>query len=222
MKKIKLIFLFFVVVTGSVFANESIAVSLKVKGDVDITRNEEIWKLSTGSELYNKDLLETSEDSFAAIKFIDGNSIVKLFPYSVLEISATKENGKLNKSTKLNMGELWSRVNPQSGSYEVETPTTVVSVKGTQFLLEVSEEGATTLYTFTGKVEMSNKEDGESVVVSAGEQAYSTGSGMIEVVPFDQDEIETELEEVLEQTQILEIQLENEDGEKKTIKIELE
>jgi len=45
---------------------------------------------------------------------------------------------------------------------------------------------------------------------------------MIEVVPFDQDEIETELEEVLEQTQILEIQLENEDGEKKTIKIELE
>jgi len=221
MKKLNLLFLLLISVTA-LSAQESIAISLKVNGDVNLTRAEKISSLQTGSELYSKDLLESNEDSFAAIKFIDGSTIVKLFPHSILEIFAVSEQGKLNKRSKLDLGELWSRVDPESGDFEIETPTTVVSVKGTQFLLEVDEEGATTLYTVTGKVEMKNKTDEQVVLVNEGEKAYSTGTGLIEVLPYDLEEIEENTEDIIEKTQTLEIKLENAEGEEKTIFIELE
>jgi hypothetical protein len=221
MKKLNLLFLILISATV-LLAQESIAISLKVNGDVNLTRAEKISSLQTGFELYSKDLLESNEDSFAAIKFIDGSTIVKLFPRSILEIFAVAEKGKLNKRSKLDLGELWSRVDPGSGDYEVETPTTVVSVKGTQFLLEVDENGATTLYTVTGKVEMKNKTDEQVVLVNEGEKAYSTGTGLIEVLPYDLEEIEENTEDIIEKTQTLEIKLENAEGEEKTIFIELE
>ena len=160
MKKI-IILAALMILTVSVFCQESVAVSLKVKGDVELTRDETKDKLATGAELYNGDQLQSGEESFAALKFIDGSTIVRLFPLSNLSIETDVEGGKLNKRTKLDLGELWTRVDPGSGEFEVETPTTVVSVKGTQFLLEVDENGATTLYTVKGQVEIRNKTDQE-------------------------------------------------------------
>jgi hypothetical protein len=221
MKKLSILLLLLVAVS-MIFAQESIAVSLKVKGEVDLTREEQISRLQTGAELYNKDQIESKEGSFAAIKFIDGSTIVKLFPLSVLTINAQAEAGKLNKRSKLDLGEIWSRVDPGSGGFEVETPTTVVSVKGTQFILKVSEDGSTTLYTLTGKVEMQNKGDEVSVLVSEGETAHSDGTGAIEVVPYEEEEIEEYIETDETETQTLEIQLENDEGDQKTISIELE
>jgi len=220
MKKI-IILLMFLSITFYSFAQESIAVSIKVKGNVELTRKEEVSKLEAYSELFNQDQIESGKDAFAAIKFVDGSTIVKVFPLSILTINAEESNGKMNKSSKLDLGELWTRVDPGSGDFEVETPTTVVSVKGTSFQLQVSDTGATTLYTITGQVEMKNKGDDESVLVSEGEKAYSTGTGPIDVTTYQSGEIDPDPDIDPEEDQTLEIQLENEDGEQKTINIDL-
>jgi hypothetical protein len=224
MKKILIISVITILFASVVFAGDSVAYTLKVKGEVDVNRSEEVKKLETGNQLLNQDELESKDDSFAAVKFIDGSSVIKLFPNSTLKINAEKEDGKLNKKSYLTAGNMWSKVVKKTGVFEVETPTTVVSVKGTKFILSVSEDGATDLYTLSGEVSIKNKKDGKTASVGGGNKAHSTGEGEIKISEIGDDDLGDEFKEEMadEDSGTLEIQLENPDGEKRTIKIDFE
>jgi len=230
--KTKILFIIlFISISSVICALDSVALALKVKGNVELAREENVCEISTGEELISNDELESKEDSFAAIKFVDGSSVVKLFPNSILQINAEKEEGKLNKKSFLKMGNLWSKVVQKTGVFEVETPTTVVSVKGTEFLLTVSEMGLTEIFTFTGEVQVRNKFDNKTSTVSAGNKALSTGETELEVTEIEEGDIdeetqeyieEEEEEELIEPPKVLEIQLQHPSGETKIIRIEYE
>ena len=231
MKNRILFIILFISLTSVIYAIESVALALKVKGNVELTREKSVCEISTGEELISNDELESKEDSFAAIKFVDGSSVVKLFPNSILQINAEKEEGKLNKKSFLKMGNLWSKVVQKTGVFEVETPTTVVSVKGTEFLLTVSEMGLTEIFTFTGEVQVRNKFDNKTSSVSAGNKALSTGETELEITEIEEGDIdeetqeyieEEEEEELIEPPKVLEIQLQHPSGETKIIRIEYE
>lgn len=222
----KIIFILILVLSITLLnCQDTVALTLKVKGTVNLLRERVTTSLITGAELLNKDVLESGEEAFAALKFIDGSSIVKLFPNSILEINAEQDQKNLKKKTMLNMGELWAKVTKQTGAFEIETPTTVVSVRGTNFLVGVDENGYTNLTTFSGTVEMKNKQDNQSVLVGEGEKAYSTGSGEIIVSEFALEDLDPEILELIEsesEGETLKIELEGPDGEKRTINIEFE
>ena len=221
-----IIFLFIV---SFIYALDSIALALKVRGDVELSREENLMNISTGDELVNNDELESKEDSFAAIKFVDGSSIVKLFPNSILQINAEKKDKTLDKKSFLKMGNVWSKVVQKTGVFEVETPTTVVSVKGTEFLLSVSTMGITEIFTFTGEVQVKNKYDNKTSSVSAGFKAISTGETELEISETEEGDIdeetqeyieEEEEEEELEPPKVLEIELTDPSGDTKILRIE--
>lgn len=223
MKYLRIIIIIVFIFSSYLYSLDTIALTIKVKGTVELNRDSNIKEIITGEELYNNDILESKKDSFAAIKFIDGSSIVKLFPNSILEIRIEKEDKQLNKNNFLKMGELWAKVTQYTGKFEVETPTTVVSVKGTTFLLSIDKNGETDLFTFSGEVLIKNKVDGESALVGEGEKAHSSGSGPIEVLDFNITDLDEEIKEYIEEiSNVLEIHLENPDGEKKEIIIEFE
>lgn len=205
-------------------AQEPVALTMKVKGSVELTRERQVQELKVGAEILNNDVLKTGNDSFAALRFIDGSSLVRLFPNSLLEIKTEVKNRQLQKKNSLKLGELWSQITGREGTYEVETPTTVVSVKGTSFLVAVDERGFTDLYTFEGQVQMENKLDGRTVLVEAGYHASSSGSGEIEIIEFDPEEMGDEVEDPFgeETGETLEIRLKNAEGEGKSVKIILE
>ena len=192
---------------------------MKVKGDVILTHAEENINAKDGTELENNDVLESKSESFAVVKFIDGNSVVKLFPNSILTISAEKTNGKLNKKSTIRLGELWAKVAKNTGEFVVETPTTVVSVKGTKFVLAVDENGFTDLFTLEGVVNMKNKKDDIEADVGAGQKAHSTGENEIIFGVIEEGEMEG-YDVILPET--LNINLENDSGEKRKINIEFE
>ena len=231
--KNKIFFLFlFLFIASSINSVDSIAFALKVKGDVELSREENLSNITTGKELVSNDELQSKEDSFAAIKFIDGSSIVKLFPNSILQINAEKEDEKLNKKSFLKMGNVWSKVVQKTGVFEVETPTTVVSVKGTEFLLSVSEMGLTEIFTFTGEVQVKNKFDNKTSTVSAGNKAKSTGETELEVTEIEEGDIDEETQEYIEEEEeeeeeeqieppkVLEIELTDPSGDTKILRIE--
>jgi len=224
--KIKTLFIIGVILFVSICqADDSVALTLKAKGKIELKRGEENSKLNTGDELYNKDELESMEDSFAAFKFIDGSSIVKLFPNSILTINAQKDGDNLDKKSYLKMGELWSKVVKKTGVYEVETPTTVVSVKGTEILVSHSNEKGTTLYTLSGDAEIKNKRDGKTAMVGANQKASLSPDGQIEVSGIQKGDIDEGVQQMMEDegsSENIEIELKNDSGEKKTITIEFE
>ena len=224
--KTKILFILIIILFVSICqAEDSVALTLKAKGKVELTRGEENSDINTGDELYNKDEIESMEDSFAAFKFIDGSSVVKLFPNSILTINAKKEGDKLDKKSYLKMGELWSKVVKKTGVFEVETPTTVVSVKGTEILVSHSNEKGTTLFTFSGDAEIKNKRDGKTAMVGANQKANLTPDGQIEVSGIKKGDIDEGIQQMMEDeesSENIEIELKNDSGEKKTITIEFD
>ncbi|MFO7896838.1 MAG: FecR family protein [Candidatus Cloacimonadales bacterium] len=185
MNKKFLLFLSLIVLFTALSALDPVASTIKTSGAVELTRNQNLYEIASGTSLFNDDQIHCKKDAYAAIRFSDNSSLVKIFPNSVLVIHANKANGQQNKKNLLKMGELWSKIDKNSGTFEVETPTTVASVKGTGFLLTVDENGLTDLYTVDGTVEFTNKFDGLKANVTAGNHASSNGQGQIMVQPFE-------------------------------------
>ncbi|HEX37493.1 MAG TPA: hypothetical protein ENG70_01340 [Candidatus Cloacimonetes bacterium] len=221
MKKLVFLILLAVLFVSLLFAEANpAAVILQSKGVIELSRDGEKKNVSSGEILYNGDELVSSEESIAAIRFVDDGAIIKLFSNSILTIITTKVENKLDKQLYLEVGELWSKVKKESGAYQIETPTAVAAVKGTDFLTEVKDNGDTWLFTFEGVVEL--KTDVGSVEVSKG----STGIAVSGSAPIqrktEKDEIKEgvrkEIEQVVE-TNVMEIEFKDANGETKTMKI---
>ncbi len=207
----------------SLFSASNVAFAVKVKNKVTVNRGGKTINLQDKTPLMSNDLLESKEDSYALVKFVDGGASLKLFPNSVVKINAQKEDGKLAKRSILEKGNLYSKIEKKMGVYEVETPTTVASVKGTEFFVVITDKGETILYTFEGVVELKHKQTGDTFQVGAHQKATTDGTNTVvdEIKPGDLSK------DVLDQTNAdlqsnnLDIELKNSAGEVKKIKIKL-
>jgi len=204
-------------------AADPVAVCMKVKGKVTVLRAGKSANLAQGDMLYHNDELTSGDEAYAAVKFVDGSALLKLFPNSNLRIQATVENGELNKRPYVQQGDVYSRVMRRAGVYEVETPTTVASVKGTDFLVSVDADGYTELFTMSGVVNFRNKHDGKHNDVGAGKHASSAGEGDIEVGEFKNSDLDEDTRKLIEEEGMnreLRVELQNPQGEKHNIIIE--
>lgn len=202
---------------------EPSAITITTKGDVTLSHAKTTSKLKKADLLYNQDELTSSDKSFAAFKFIDGSGIIKLFPNSNIVINTKKESGKLSKTTFISKGSLLSKVNKHFGIFDVETPTTVASIKGTQFYLKYLDSGETILYTIEGSILFSNKNNGKSAYIHKGEVGRSDGAGDIVVKKYSIRDLPNGVnDQLLRENKTLNIQIKNATGDTKQISIELE
>jgi len=221
MKKI-LLFLMFVTILSSIYAQDTIALALKVKGRVNLNRSDSNEKLELGDSLIDRDEIVSKDDSFAAVRFVDGSAIVKLFSNSRLAINADKKTEKYDKKSYLKMGTLWTKVTTNSGGFDVETPTTVVSVRGTEFIVEVDEKGITRVYAVSGKVSVKNKKTGQEVVLVEGQSTQDDNNNPMQVGDIDWDEVPGEADDEVVTPQVLQLELENAEGERRAVEIKFE
>lgn len=208
----------------SLFASDPVAIMLKAKGEIELNRNDEKTKAEEGQNLINKDELVSKEQAFAVVKFIDGSSNVKLFPNSILTIEAEKEEDKLNKRSTLMLGGLLAQVKKKTGIFEVETPNNVVSVKGTEFMVEVGENGRAAVSVKEGEVSIKNKKTSREVTVPSGQKATESDTGDFTLAEVSEEEFEdiSIPEEEEKEVETLKIEMTNEDGDVEVIEIEFE
>jgi hypothetical protein len=150
---------------------QNIAVIAGMKGKITINRANRTIVAKTGETLKNNDEIQSGEESYAAIRFVDNGATTKLFPNSILVISANKSGNLLNKTNNIAKGTAHSKVTPKTGNYIVETPNTVASVKGTDFITSY-ENNTTTVGVYEGEVEIKSKNT-EKTVSSKANEVYS-------------------------------------------------
>jgi hypothetical protein len=111
-----------------------------------------------GDRLKDHDLLFTSDNTRAALRFTDDGSILRLNPNSRVRLTSGDERGVVVRTLQLEFGELWTRVARHDGTtLRVQTPAGVAAVKGTEFVVRVDEHGVTTVLTLEGVVEFFNQ-----------------------------------------------------------------
>ncbi|MCB2200912.1 FecR family protein [bacterium] len=159
--------------------DDVIALTLVTKGPADYSLADTSWTpLKFGTVLYDSTQVRTGEAGFAAMAFTDDGSQLKMRPNTRLTLFGERQDdNSILKRVTLEVGELFNDVKKQKGAIQISTPTSVASVKGTEYWLLVDPDGNTTLITLEGVVELTNLVTGQTIQVGQGYTAYSTVSG---------------------------------------------
>lgn len=123
---------------------------------------------SDGDLLSPGDRVQTLDDSHAVITFFDG-STMEMEPGTTVEIEETSSNadGDITLSVRQRIGLTWVSVRHLTrAKFQLHTPAGDATVRGTGFITEVLPDGATTVQTFDGVVEVTAQ--GRTVLVPAG------------------------------------------------------
>lgn len=208
-------------------ASKAIALTMRVSGDVQIKKEGEqnSQKLVFGTALDDGDWIKTGSDGLCILVFTDDKSQVKIQANTEVVIEGKRDaESNIAKRLSMEIGEIFTKVEAQRGSFQVATPTSVASVKGTEFWVIVLEDGTTEVVTLEGLVELMNRYSGQIVEIRRGQQGRSDPDGNIQQNdvnlddwgdPDDDDEYEDEQE-----PRSIRIELEDRDGREKVIEIE--
>ena len=202
----------------------TVAVALTVKGDAQIQKVDGDWKdITFGTIIDHGDKIRTGEDGFVALAFTDDKSQIKIRPNTEITIQAERNDDfSLAKRIEMQLGELYANVKKQRGDLKIATPTSVASVKGTEFWVMVDENGFTRVLTLEGIVSLLSQLTGEAQDIVAGNIGSIGEGGTLEMDGYSVAEV-PEFEGDVPTTQTIEIEVYDADsGTMKTITIELE
>ncbi|RMF08254.1 MAG: hypothetical protein D6762_06080 [Candidatus Neomarinimicrobiota bacterium] len=196
-----------VLITSGALAASKIAVATKVQGKVDYIRvdNGKRQALKQGTVLADGDKIVTGASGFVAIVFIDDKSLVKIKEDTEIEITGKRSQAAISKRLNMDNGTIRAKVTKQrKGDFVVQTPTSVASVKGTDFWVISNPFTGDQLFGLEGLVNFTNLLTGESINVAAGFTGNSTPDGGLSVgetdpntIPQDPDEAEGAGESVM-------------------------
>jgi len=169
-----------------------VAVVTKSMGKVEWAngKSNDFSPLKSGTVLENGDWISTGATGFTSIIFIDDKSVLKIKENTKLEITGTREKASIAKKINMNQGTLRAQVSKQkTGEFIIQTPTSVASVKGTDFWLISDPTSGDQLIGLSGLVSLFNTLSGTALNVTAGLTGSSTTEGTINVVQTNPTEI---------------------------------
>mgnify|MGYP001322588728 CR=1 FL=1 len=199
--------------------NELIAVTTKAKGDVTFRPwdSKDFTDLKPAKALNDGDHIQTGSDGFGALVYLDDKSTIKIKENTDFDVIGSRDEEGISKRIKINSGTIKAKIQEGSTSgFVIETPTSVATVKGTEFWLVASSDGDK-VFGLEGIVELTNVVSGEIVMVGVNETGTSLPTGEVEVTATVSEDIPTEEEE--QEINEFEIEFEGPDGNQKTMKI---
>jgi len=144
--------------------------TIAISGKVTVKKSQEAGfsVLHVADEISQGDVIKTGENSIAKLRFAD-HSELTIQPNSTLTVESSHQVYQTEKrkiKVKLSQGRVEIQANPhheQDRLFEVETPSAVAVVRGTQFRMG-ADEGLSTEETLDGAVAFSVAE--QSVLVA--------------------------------------------------------
>jgi tetratricopeptide (TPR) repeat protein len=134
---------------------------------VDTSRPPAEWRSATvGQELIAHDRLRTGEDSRAAVRFGD-STVLRIDELTEEEILPPQVAGA-KPTMDLKQGSAYFFSREKSREINVQTPAANGGIRGTEFVVTVAANGATSFTILDGEVEISNSQG--SVSVQSGER----------------------------------------------------
>ena len=155
---------------------KNVAVILRAVKDCEIKKaGEQEWKaVKKGEILDSGDILRTGTRSSMSLVFQDDMSKLELKENSEIHIGGTRERQTFSKKLWLGIGDMWIDVEKrEEQEFQVETPTAVISVIGSEALIAVAGNGFTSLDVEEGIFDFAN--DFGTVQVTKNESAFSDG-----------------------------------------------
>ena len=215
--------IFFIIFISWIHGNK-IAVTTKVKGLVEIMPigKDNFANLKPGTILSDGDKIRTGSSGFTAIIFIDDKSTLKLKENSEAVITGQRSARSIAKKINMDVGTVRATVNKQNSNFVIQTPTSVASVKGTDFWMITDPVDGDLVIGLEGVVTLTNNETGAEVDVTEGTSGSSTPDGDVDVEETEESSIPEDPTDQDEQQAEIKIYFEGPNGEQKVMIIEYE
>jgi ferric-dicitrate binding protein FerR (iron transport regulator) len=220
LKYMTFILLSFFLLQATVLAGP-VAIVVKARGNVQMVFGSSSKKMivKTGTRLYSGSKIITQNHSFAAIKFLDDGSLVRIRPNSTCTVEAKRQKSSFFKNLFLEVGTIFSQIVKQKGVFRITTPTSVASVKGTAFWTKQEFKGGTYYYGEEGVVELSNKKGW--ALLRSGETGYVSSPNSRPVVRKSKKGEKPELDEDKTTIDEFELHFQNPKGESKSLRFKV-
>ena len=221
MKNYYFLIILFAINHSSLLSNK-IAVTTKVIGKVDIMPigKKDFFDLNSVRILSDGDKIRTGSKGFAAIIFIDDKSTLKLKENSEVIINGQRMASSISKKINMDEGTIRATIQEQNSNFVIQTPTSVASVKGTDFWLVSNPENGDQIIGIEGIVGLTNSDTGQEIDVTEGMSGFSTPDGSMNLEETDQSSIPDDPSEDMEGPSQIKIYLEGPNGEQKVMIIE--
>ena len=144
MNNSRYIILFFFIFLLSFFNAQEIAVVTKKNGAVKYKKDSSRVfknKINIGMELYTNDFLITGGDGFIMFAYLDDGSLIKVYKDSEVYVTGDLKNKVIDKKVIIDDGFFKFEIKKQKkNEFKVVTPTSVASVKGTKFYIDINNQ----------------------------------------------------------------------------------
>ncbi len=147
--------------------------SATVYGNVAVKRLgvSTVSMLKSNDQLYAGDVVVTSANSKAGVRFKDGSQL-ELNSGTALEIASNSAAAKDHVLCRILQGKLTARLRP---GIAVASRTALMRVRGTEFMVDVADDGTTTVVVIEGSVEIVNP-CGNVIVLQSNQSSVQPGS----------------------------------------------
>ena len=179
------IYLIILIFLSSFFASETIGVVMKHKGDVDYIpydKSKQNKKINISESLFNQDLIKTGKDGFTKFVYLDDGSAIKIHKDSEVYIQGDIDKRKIIKQINISTGKLKLDIESQQlAEFKIITPTSVASIKGTRFWVDVNGKKGDVFHGLSGIVEITNNITGNKIELTENTTATSLPDGTLEI-----------------------------------------
>jgi ferric-dicitrate binding protein FerR (iron transport regulator) len=130
--------------TGMVSPESAATVKLAT-GQVSVLRDSVPWTLNAGDSVRLQQLIVTGPDGFAVFEVSDGSTF-EVYPNS--RVTFRNNPGNWRDLLDVWLGRVKIHIQRMTGNphpNRIHTPTAVISVRGTEFVVEVEDDEATTM-----------------------------------------------------------------------------
>ena len=143
------------------FPEDGIALITKSKGKIEYKKNDGTMKsrLKPGTSLFNNDRITTGTNGFAKYVYLDDGSMIKVHKNAEVYVYGSVDKRSIIKQINVSAGNVKFEVSKQGkDDFTIITPTSVATVKGTDFWLESDDEEGDQFFGLSGLVNVRNIE----------------------------------------------------------------
>ncbi len=178
-----------IIIFNFFFSSNGIALVTKSKGDVEYLKKDGEAidnNLKKGTSLFNEDKITTGANGFAKYVYLDDGSVIKVHKNAEVYVYGSVDKRSIIKQINVSDGNVKFEVSKQSSNdFTVITPTSVATVKGTDFWLESDEDDGDRFFGLSGLVSVKNIESNIILQLTRNTTVVSEPDGKINIKKTD-------------------------------------
>ena len=180
------VFLMLFIFVSLVWGAEKLAFTTKVSGQVNLVNlQEQTVPLKRGTVINSGEQIVTLTDGLAVIMFIDDKSLLRIQKNTTLTVGGERSATAISKQIDMQFGKLRAQITEQrQGEFVISTPTSVASVKGTDFWATSDPVLGDIFLGIEGLLEVENLISGEVIEVGGGQMGTSKPDGTTAVTTY--------------------------------------